>query len=75
MLKGYYKFVPRIQPSLLGFTNSNFGEDSQVSCVSKKDEKEEIEKKLPNEYEHYLYLKDYDHSIGKFSFNMHIFSQ
>ena len=30
-------------------TNSNFGEDVQVSYVSKKDEREEFEKKLPNE--------------------------
>ena len=51
LLKDYYKFVPRIQPSILGFANSNFGKDIQVSCVSKKDEREEVEKKLPNEYE------------------------
>ena len=75
MLKGYYKFVPRIQPSLLDFTNNNFREDSQVSRVSKKDEKEEIEKKLPNKYKHYLYLKDYDPLIDTFSSNMHIFGQ
>ena len=30
-------------------TKSNFGEDSQVSCISKKYEKEEVEEKLPNE--------------------------
>ena len=51
LLKGYHKFVPRILPNLLGSTNSNFGENLQISCVSKKDEREEIEKKLTNEYE------------------------
>ena len=29
MLKGFYKLVPKIQPSLLGSTNSNFGEYPQ----------------------------------------------
>ena len=32
-------------------TNSNFGEDSLVSCVFKKDEREEVKKKLLNKYE------------------------
>ena len=32
-------------------TNSNFGEYPQVSCVSKKNEREEVKKKLSNEYE------------------------
>ena len=32
-------------------TNSNFGEYSQFSYVSKKNEREEVEKKLSNEYE------------------------
>ena len=26
LLKGFYKLVPKIQPSLLDSTNSNFGE-------------------------------------------------
>ena len=52
-----YKFVPTTQPTLLGFTNTNFGEDPQVSCISKKDEKEEVEKKLANEYELLFILK------------------
>ena len=52
-----YKFVPTTQPTLLGFTNSNFGEDPQVSCISKKDEREEVEKKLTNEYEPLFILK------------------
>ena len=38
------------QPSLLGSTNSNFGENPQIYCISKKDEREEVEKKLQNEY-------------------------
>ena len=25
LLKGFYKIVPKIQPNLLGSTNSNFG--------------------------------------------------
>ena len=29
-------------------TNNNFGEDPQVSCVSKTNEKEVVKKKLPN---------------------------
>ena len=45
------KYQPHIQSSLLGSTNSNFGEDLQVFCIFKKDEREEIGKKLPNEYE------------------------
>jgi len=45
---GFYSLKKK---SLLGFTNSNFGKDPQVYCVSKKDESEEVEKKLPNEYE------------------------
>ena len=56
-----------------------FGEDPQVSYVSKKDEREEeIEKKLPNEYKIIFIPKRswvYDPSIGTFSFNMHIFGQ
>ena len=32
-------------------TNSNFGEDSLFSCVFKKDEREEVKKKLLNKYE------------------------
>ena len=63
------------QPSLLGSTNSNFKENPQVSCVSKKDEKEEVEKKLPNEYNHYSYRNVYDSSICTFSRSMYIFSQ
>ena len=51
LLKGYYKFFRMIQLNLLGSTNSNFGEDPYVFCVFKKDEKEEVEKMLPNEYE------------------------
>ena len=31
--------------------NSNFGEDSLFSCVFKKDEREEVKKKLLNKYE------------------------
>ena len=38
------------QPSLLGSTNSNFEENPQIYCISKKDEREEVEKKLQNEY-------------------------
>ena len=26
LLEGYYKFIPKIQPSLLGSKNNNFGE-------------------------------------------------
>jgi len=51
LLKAYYNFVHRIQPNLFGSRNSNFEEDPHVSCVSKKDEREEVEKKLLNEYE------------------------
>ena len=57
------------QPSLLGSTNRNFEENPQVSCVSKKDEKEEVEKKLPNEYEPLFTPK------CLWLFNMHIFIQ
>ena len=57
------------QPSLLGSTNSNFKENPQVSSVSKKDEKEEVEKKLPNEYEPLSILK------CLWLFNMHTFIQ
>ena len=52
-----HKILHMTQPSLLGSTNSNFKENPQVSCVSKKDEKEEVEKKLPNEYEPLFILK------------------
>ena len=44
LLKGYYKFVPKIQPCFLGSTNSNFGENPKVSCASKKDKREEVTK-------------------------------
>ena len=57
LLKRYYKFVPKIQPNLLGFTNDNFRENPQVSCISKKNKKEEVEKKLPNEYKLLFILK------------------
>ena len=50
-------------------TNNNFREDPQVSCVSKKDEKEEVEKKLTNEYEPLFIPK------GLWPFNRHIFIQ
>ena len=63
------------QPSLLGFTNSNFEENPQISCVSKKDEKEEVEKKLPNEYELLFIPKCLWLFNMHLSFNMHIFSQ
>ena len=53
----------------MGFTNSNFGKDPQVSCISKKDERKEVEKKLPNEYEPLFILK------WLWSFNVHIFGQ
>ena len=43
LLKSYYKFVPKIQLSLLSSTNRNFGEP-HVSCVSKKDEGKEVTK-------------------------------
>ena len=49
LLNDYYKFFSRIQSTLLGFTNINNGEGPQVYCVSKKDGREEVEKKLPNE--------------------------
>ena len=39
-----------MQPSLLGFINSNFDKDPQVSCISKKNENEEVEKNLSNVY-------------------------
>ena len=48
------QFILLIVSSL---TNSNFKENPQVSCVSKKDEKEEVEKKLPKEYEPLFILK------------------
>ena len=51
LLNDYYKFFSRIQSTLLGFTNKNNGEGPQVYCVSKKDGREEVEKKLPNKYE------------------------
>ena len=70
-----HKIFPMTQPSLLGSTNSNLGENSQVYCISKKDEREEVEKKLSNEYEPLLYPNDYESSICTFSFSMHIFSQ
>ena len=57
LLKAYYKFVHRIQPSLLDSINSNFEENPHVSCVFKKDEREEVEKKLLNEYEPLLIPK------------------
>ena len=57
------------QQSLLPSTNTNFGEDSQVLCVYKKNEKEEVEKKLPNEYESLFIPK------RLWPFNKHIFIQ
>ena len=45
-----HKIFPMTQPSLLGSTNSNFGENPQIYCISKKDEREEVKKKLRNEY-------------------------
>ena len=44
LIKGYYKFVPWIQPCLLGSTNSNFLEKAdKISSVSMK---KFLEKKL-----------------------------
>ena len=42
--KIFYSLKLKKKKSLLDFTNSNFGEDPQVYCVSKKDEREEITK-------------------------------
>ena len=52
-----HKFILRIQPSLLDSINSNFKEDLQVSCASKKDERKEVENKLSNEYKLLFILK------------------
>ena len=41
----------------------------------KKKKKKINKKKLSNKYDNYLYPKDYDHSIGTFSFNRYIFVQ
>ena len=57
------------QQSLLGFTNRNFGENTRIFCVSMKDEKEEFEKKLSNEYEPLFIPK------GLWPFNRHVFIQ
>ena len=51
-----YKFILKIQPSLLDSINSNFEEDLQVSCVSKKDKRKEVENKLSNEYKLVLFI-------------------
>ena len=56
------------QQSLLGFTNRNFGKDIGF-CVSMKDEREEFEKKLSNEYEPLFIPK------GLWPFNRHVFIQ
>ena len=40
-----------IQLNLLNSTNRNFGKDLQVSSISKKDKREEVKKKVKNEYE------------------------
>ena len=69
MLKGHYKFGHKIQLSLLGSANSNFGEDPQVSFTSKKDERKEVGKKLSNEYEPLFIPK------GLWPFNRHYFIQ
>ena len=69
MLKGHYKFVLKIQPNLLGSINSNFDEDPQVSCVSKKNENEEVEKKLSNIYKPLFKPK------RLWPFNKHLFIQ
>ena len=47
LLKGYYKFIPNIQRSVLQI--KILGENSHVSYVFKKDKKES-EKKLLNKY-------------------------
>ena len=71
-----------IQPSLLGSTNSNFKENPQVSSVSKKDEKEEVEKKITKwiwtiiHTEMFMTLQyAHFHSVCIFSVNRHIFIQ
>ena len=50
-------------------TNRNIGEESQVSSISKKDEREKVKKKLKNEYEPLFIPK------GLWPFNRHIFIQ
>ena len=56
----------------MGSTNSNFGEDPKVSCVSKKDEREKVTKWI---WTTIYTQKNNDPSIDTFSFNMHIFDQ
>ena len=50
---GFY----RIQPYLLGSTNSNFGEEPLVSCVSKEDEREEVWEEVTKWIETTIYIQ------------------
>ena len=54
VLKGYYKFILKIQRSVLQI--KILGESLHVSCVFKKDKKES-EKKLLNKYKLLFILK------------------
>ena len=48
MIYGHFHNLATTKTTKKPITNNNFGEDPQVSCVSKKNEKEVVKKKLPN---------------------------
>ena len=69
--KGFLQLVHRIQPSLLDFTDSNFGKYPQdFLCFL---ETNFWERKISYQnISHYLYPSDYNPLIGTFSFNIHL---
>ena len=75
MLKGYYKFVSRIQPSLLSSANRNMEKTYMFLVFLRKKKERKLRKSYQMNMNHYLYPKDYDPSIGTFSVNRHIFIQ
>ena len=82
MILGSFHYLTKKKKKKIQVTNSNFEENPQVSCVSKKDEREEVENKLPKEYEplfipqRIMTLQHVSfHSICTFFVNKHIFIQ
>ena len=83
-----HKIFPMTQPSLLGSTNSNFGETHRFILFLRKMKEKKLRRSYQMNMNHYSYPNNYESSICTFSvnryfffsidtflFNMHIFVQ
>ena len=72
LLKGFYKLVCRIQPSLLGSTNSNFEEYPQNFLCFLETNFWERKSSYQVNISHYLYPNYYNPTIDTFTFKMYL---